>query len=83
MSLSFSAFSRSLRIESPTHLYVGRVAHAGQVWDNGDSVEFGDPVYSGTVFVGLDTKFTPMYVGWGFAESGQCEFYLFVGRPFN
>jgi hypothetical protein len=53
------------------------------VWDNGDSVEFGDPVYSGTVFVGLDTKFTPMYVGWGFAESGQCEFYLFVGRPFN
>jgi NTE family protein len=62
--------------------YVGAFAQAGEVWQDAESVEFGDLAYSATIFAGLDTRLAPVYVGWGLAEGGRKEFYVFVGRPF-
>jgi NTE family protein len=64
-------------------LYVGGFLQAGNVWSGVDDVEVSDLVYSGTVFVGVETLLAPIYVGWGRAEAGHDEFYVFIGRPFN
>jgi NTE family protein len=64
------------------HLYAGLAMQAGNTWDNADDVGLGDLVYSGTLFFGVDNRLTPVYVGYGQAEGGEGEFYLFVGRPF-
>ena len=63
--------------------YVGAFAQAGDVWTDVEEIELGDMAYSGTIFAGLDTMLAPVYVGWGLAEGGRDEFYLFIGRPFR
>jgi NTE family protein len=63
--------------------YVGAFAQAGEVWTDVEEIELGDLAYSGTIFAGLDTVLAPVYVGWGLAEGGRDEFYLFIGRPFR
>jgi NTE family protein len=63
--------------------YVGAFAQAGDVWNDVEEVELGDLAYSGTVFAGMDTLLAPVYLGWGLAEGGRDEFYMFIGRPFR
>jgi NTE family protein len=63
--------------------YVGVFAQTGDVWSDVEEIELGDMAYSGTLFAGLDTLLAPVYVGWGLAEGGRDEFYLFIGRPFR
>lgn len=63
--------------------YAGAFAQAGNVWTDVENAELSDLVYSGTLFAGLDTALMPIYIGWGLAEGGQSEFYLFIGRAFQ
>jgi NTE family protein len=63
--------------------YVGAFAQGGNAWTDVEQIELGDLTYSGTVFAGLDTILAPVYLGWGLAEGGRDEFYLFIGRPFR
>ncbi len=63
--------------------YLGAFAQAGDVWNDVEEIDFGDLAYSGTLFAGLDTLLTPIYLGWGLAEGGRSEVYLFIGAPFN
>jgi NTE family protein len=63
--------------------YTGAFVQAGNVWTDVEEIELGDLIFSGTLFVGLDTVLAPIYVGWGLAEGGHDEFYLFIGRPFR
>jgi NTE family protein len=46
---------------------------------NGPAVS--SALWSGAVFLAADTILGPLYVGAGFAESGQGAAYLFLGRP--
>jgi len=62
--------------------YTGAFAQAGEVWLDPEQIDLGDLTYSGTIFAGLDTVLAPVYLGWGVAEGGNDEFYLFIGRPF-
>lgn len=64
-------------------LHVGTFVQAGNVWATDEETDLGDLLYSGTIFAGLDTVVAPVYVGWGLAEGGRDEFYLFIGRPFR
>jgi NTE family protein len=62
--------------------YVGAFAQTGEAWQDSEEIELGDLTYSGTIFAGLDTLLAPIYLGWGLAEGGSDEFYLFIGKPF-
>ena len=62
--------------------YVGGALQAGNVWPDVHVAELGDLIYSGTLFFGLDSKYTPMYLGYGLAEGGNGAVYLFLGSPF-
>ena len=62
--------------------YLGTALQAGDVWADSSDVELDELRPSATLFVGLDTALAPIYVGWGYAEGGRKEYYLFVGRVF-
>jgi len=64
-----------------TPIYLGFSAEAGNVWQTRDEIGFDTMQINGSVFVGLDSYFGPVYLAAGFAENGQTNFYLFVGAP--
>ena len=47
-----------------------------------EEVELSDQLFSGTLFLGVDTPLSPLYLGYGRAEGGSEEFYVFIGRAF-
>lgn len=61
-------------------LYLGASLEAGNAWqqrsDIGESL-----LVSGSLFLGLDTYFGPLYLAAGFAEHGRSNFYLSLGAP--
>jgi len=63
-------------------IYVGLSFEAGNVWETTAAIDVDGLRYAGSVFVGVDTIFGPMYLAYGHAEDGQGSFYLFVGRSF-
>jgi NTE family protein len=64
-----------------TPIYLGFSAEAGNVWLTREEIGFDTMQINGSVFVGLDSYFGPVYLAAGFAENGQTNFYLFVGAP--
>ena len=60
-------------------MYVGASLEAGNVWQSRDDIGFDSMLINGSVFLGLDTLFGPVYLAGGFAEGGRSNFYLFVG----
>jgi NTE family protein len=61
-------------------LYIGGSLEAGNAWQNRSDMAFDDLITNGSVFAGLDTFFGQLYVGAGFSERGQSNFYLFLGN---
>ncbi|MBL8273616.1 MAG: hypothetical protein JNJ74_07390, partial [Xanthomonadales bacterium] len=66
--------------------YIGASIEAGNVFDSRDDIEVDNLIYAGSVFVGVDTFFGPIFLGYGHADSGDNSFYLSFGsfvRPPN
>jgi NTE family protein len=64
-------------IEVP--VYLGASLEAGNAWSSSDDIGFDSLLTNGSVFIGMDTYFGPVYLAAGFAEGGRTNFYLFVG----
>ncbi|MGI9264035.1 MAG: hypothetical protein ACR2QU_03835, partial [Gammaproteobacteria bacterium] len=60
-------------------VFLGTSLEYGNVWESRDDIDFGDGVFAGSVFLGADTMFGPLYLGYGHAETGADSFYLYVG----
>jgi NTE family protein len=73
---------RAFQLGQVGDIYVGAAAQAGNVWGDVSEAGLSDLRYSGTLFVGADTPFVPLYVGFGVADQGANSFYLFVGQAF-
>ncbi|GAA5192034.1 patatin-like phospholipase family protein [Ferrimonas gelatinilytica] len=63
-------------------LYVGFSLEAGNVWYDRDNASLSDLIYAGSVFASTYTRFGPLAVGYGHADSGEGSVYFFFGRPF-
>jgi len=63
-------------------IYAGGSLEAGNVWRHRDDASLDDLLWSGSLYVGLDTYFGPVYVAYGRGESRQDTWYLFLGRSF-
>ena len=61
-------------------LYIGGSLEAGNAWQDRSDMAFDDLITNGSVFAGLDTFFGQLYVGAGFSENGESNFYLFLGN---
>jgi len=65
-------------------VYVGCSLESGNVWADRDDIAFDELRYAGSGFVGIDTIFGPLYLGYGIAEESHTDgvVYLFLGQTF-
>jgi NTE family protein len=63
--------------------YAGITLEAGNVWNYADDVSFSDLRKSGSVFVGAETPLGPVYLAWGYSDSGDNTLYFYLGNPFR
>jgi NTE family protein len=61
-------------------LYLGGSFESGNAWE-GD-FDFDDLLFAGSIFVGYDTIFGPLYLAVGHAEGGRTAGYFYLGRTF-
>ena len=60
-------------------LHIGATIEAGNTWDRRTDMAFDDLIYSGSVFLGLDTPMGPMFLGYGQTNQDDSAFYLHFG----
>jgi len=63
-------------------MYLGGSLEAGNTWQDKDDIELNDLLRAGSVFIGLDTFFGPLYIAYGLAENNHDSFYLYLGKIF-
>jgi NTE family protein len=59
--------------------YIGASLEAGNVWETRDQVSLDSLIFSGSLFVGTVTPFGPVFLGYGYADSGASSWYLTFG----
>ena len=62
-------------------LFVAASVEAAAIEERLNGPQDGSVLWSGAVFLAADTILGPLYLGAGFAESGNGAAYLFLGRP--
>jgi len=63
-------------------VYIGASVEKGNVWDARRDISFNSAKTNGSVFIGMDTLFGPVYFATGFDDGGGSAYYLFLGRTF-
>ncbi len=64
-------------------IYLGASLEAGGAWESAGAARGSDLIWAGSLSLGADTRFGPLYLGYGRAETGDDAFYLFLGRLFT
>ena len=65
-----------------TPVYLGSTLEWGNVWQQRSDISSGDAILAGSIYLGIDTTFGPLYLGYGRSEGGTDGIYLFLGSPF-
>lgn len=62
-------------------VYLGGTLEAAGMWDRRDEIQLraSDLIAAGSLFLGVETPFGPMFLGYGQAEGGHSSFYLTFG----
>jgi NTE family protein len=64
-------------------LYFGGSLESGNVWaEDEKKFDLGNLRLAGSLFVGYDTIFGPLYLALGHADGGYNAGYFYLGRPF-
>jgi NTE family protein len=64
-------------------LYVGGSIESGNTWTKEEKdFDLGSLRLAGSVFVGYDTIFGPLYIAVGHADGGYTAGYFYLGRPY-
>lgn len=61
--------------------YFGASLESGNTWMDSSDISLSDTITSGSLYLGLDSALGPLYFGYGYADSGDSSFYLFMGNP--
>ena len=59
-------------------VYLGASLEGGGAWDSRRRIG-SDPIAAGSVFLGVDTLFGPIFLGYGYAQGGHNALYLTFG----
>ncbi|MEZ4386947.1 MAG: hypothetical protein R3D98_05115 [Candidatus Krumholzibacteriia bacterium] len=62
--------------------YLGASLEAGGAWPRIGQVQIDGMRLSAAAFLGVETIFGPLYLGWGWADEGQSSAYFQLGRIF-
>ncbi len=63
--------------------YAGCSFEYGNVFEKRDDIKFDSGIAAGSFFLGFDTIIGPIYAGYGLAEGGRSNYYLFLGQSFD
>ena len=62
--------------------YLGGSIETGNVWTQDEDIDFNSMRLAGSVFIGYDSFFGPVYLAFGHADGGNNALYLYLGRTF-
>jgi NTE family protein len=62
-------------------IYIGASAELGNTWLTRSDISFDSALFHGGLFAGFDTAIGPVYLGAGFGQGGNGNYYLFFGAP--
>ena len=62
--------------------YLGASIETGNAWLTKDDVDWGDLRTGGSLFLGAESPFGPVYLAMGLASGGETAFYLYLGKTF-
>jgi len=62
--------------------YAGLSFEVGNAWATRDDVDWSRLETGGSLFLGAESPFGPVYLAAGFGEGGTRAFYLLLGRTF-
>ena len=62
-------------------VYAGASLESGNTWMDSSDISLSDTITAGSLFLGLDNALAPIYFGYGYADTGDSSFYLFMGNP--
>lgn len=65
-----------------TPVYLGSTLEWGNIWAARDDIDVSDALLAGSIYLGIDTTFGPLYFGYGRTEENNDAIYLFLGSPF-
>jgi NTE family protein len=83
LGLLTMSYMRELGSFDLAPVYAGLTAEAGNVWLLKEDVSLDDLQYAGSVFIGAETPIGPVYLAWGYHESGDSTIYFYVGNPYG
>ena len=63
--------------------YAGCSFEYGNVFEKRDDIKTEKGIAAGSFFLGMDTIIGPIYAGYGLAEGGRGNYYLFLGQSFD
>ncbi|MBK8284791.1 MAG: hypothetical protein IPK97_07800 [Ahniella sp.] len=63
--------------------YLGFSLESGNVWATRDDISVDSLILAGSVFVGVSTPLGPVFLGYGYAETGASSYYLNFGSLFG
>lgn len=64
-------------------IYAGFSVEAGNVWAEMSDLRLDDLIFGGSLFLGADTIFGPLQIGFGAAEGGEASVYLQLAPTFH
>ena len=79
LALGRAVFYRRMNDITFLPVYVGGSLEYGAI---GDDIDEDDGKAAGSLFLGADSFFGPLYLGAGFAEGGNASAYMFLGQRF-
>ncbi|WP_413641465.1 patatin-like phospholipase family protein [Oceanisphaera sp. IT1-181] len=64
-------------------VYLGSSLERGGVWNKGTDVSWESALTAGSVFIGVDTNWGPLYLAYGQGEGDKSSLYLYFGNLFS
>jgi NTE family protein len=62
--------------------YAGITLETGNTWRSKSDISVDNLLYSGSIFLGVDTPIGPIYFAWGRSSTNQNAVYFYLGNPY-
>ena len=74
-------YQRKINTLFSTSPYLGVTLQRGQVYEDRDEFDFPDGITAAGAWLGWDSFIGPIYLGYGYAETGDQSAYIIIGNP--
>jgi NTE family protein len=75
-------YMRQLEYSTFFQSYLGFSLEQGNVWQRSEDIGFNNTIKSASLFVGFDTPFGPLYIGYGQTDTDSSAAYIYLGPRF-